>query len=169
MTRLAISLMAAGIILACFSALAMAQPTDAAPAALDVTIAPTTAKPGDKPDKPTEATKALTPAEAAEEDPVGTAAEVVNDIRAGNWREAVVGLLALLMFGLVRVRDKIKIFKGDRGGAALVMVLAVVGSLTVALATEAPLDWRLFLGAATAAWTAAGAVGWFKRIIWPKE
>ncbi len=157
--------MVVGIILTCFGALALAQPGDSGPAPLDAAAAPTTPAL----DKPATPAKPLTPAEAVEKDPVGTAGEVVQDLRAGNWREAAVGLLALVMFVLVRVRDKIKIFKGDRGGAILLMVLALVGSLSVGLASEDPLDWRLILGAATAAWTAAGAVTWFKRLIWPKD
>lgn len=110
-----------------------------------------------------------TPAEKAEEDPVGTAVDMVKDVRAGNWREAAVGALALLMFGLVRAREKTKWFKGDRGGAILVMALALAGTFSVAFASSAPMGWPLVLGAATAAWTAAGAVSWFKRMFWPKD
>ncbi len=167
MTRITVALLTFVVLVTCLLAAAHAQgdagaaEPPAAPA--DAAAAKDAAQPA------TSGTAPATPAEAAEKDPVGTVTEMVNDIRAGNWRDAVVGALALLMFLLVRVRDKIKLFKGDRGGAILVMAFALVGSLSVALASEVPLDWRLFLGAATAAWTAAGAVKWFKQIIRPKD
>jgi hypothetical protein len=118
---------------------------------------------------PTEAPAEPKPAEVVEEDPIGSVMTLINHIRAGEWRLAAAIGLALLMFALARVRDKIKWFKGDRGGAVLVMVLALAGTLSAALASDAALDWRLLAGALGLAWTAVGGVQWGKRIIWPKD
>ncbi len=112
------------------------------------------------------------PAEAdplADKNPASTASEVVADVRSGDWRHAIAGLLVLVMFGLRSVRDKIPWFKGDRGGAALVLGLGVAGGIATALYTSAPLDWRLFAGAIGAATSSVGAYTLVKRILWPKD
>jgi hypothetical protein len=110
-----------------------------------------------------------TPAEQAEADPVGVATDVVNDVKAGDWRHAVAGMLALLMLALGKVRGKIKYFDGDRGGAILVGVLGMAGAISTLLVSEAALDWRLFAGAFATVFTAVGGYTWIKRLIWPKD
>lgn len=110
-----------------------------------------------------------TPAEKAEEDPLSTAGELVSAVKNGNWRLAVALALGFLMMLLGRFRNKLKWFKGDRGGAVLVMVLSLAGALSTALASSASMDWKLFLGAAGVAWTAVGGYTWAKRLIWPKD
>jgi len=118
------------------------------------------------------AAEAVQPAsapEAAEKDPLGTLGQLVAAVRAGHWRLAASLALALLMVVLARVRDRIKWFRGDRGGAALVGLLALGGALVSALSSSAPLDWKLFLGAAGVMWTAVGGYTWVKRLLWPKK
>lgn len=103
-------------------------------------------------------------------DPVDTAGEVVKDVRAGNWREAIAGLVILLMIGLQKVGARAGIFKGDRGGALLVMLVSLLTGISAALASGAPMaDWKLWLGIVTLAWTAAGAWTWVKKIIAPAD
>jgi len=115
------------------------------------------------------ATGAQTPAAKVEADPAGSARELVAAIRGGNWRYVAALALAFMMFLLSRVRDKVKWFKGDRGGAILVGILAVAGALSTALASSGPIDWRLLLGAAGVMWTAVGGYTWLKRLIWPAD
>lgn len=110
-----------------------------------------------------------TPADKAAKHPVGTATDVVNDIRTGNWREAVAGFLALLMLGLGKTRGKIGWFRGDRGGAVLVLTLALAGTVSAALASDAALDWRLFAGAISLATSSAGGYVLIKKIFWPRR
>jgi hypothetical protein len=121
----------------------------------------------------TAATEADAPAEAAPEaaqkDPIGALLSLVEAVRGGQWRLVASLALGLLMFGLAKVRDKVKWFSGDRGGAVLVGVLALAGALSTALASDASIDWRLFLGAAGVMWTAVGGYTWIKRLIWPQD
>lgn len=115
------------------------------------------------------------PAASAEPEPepsgdfVETLFQIVNDARAGNWRLVAAGVLALLMLALGKLRDKIKWFRGDRGGAVLVMLLSLSGALSTALFSSAELDLRLFLGAAGIAWTAVGGYTWLKKLLWPGD
>lgn len=125
-----------------------------------------------------------TPLESAQADPIGTVGQLVADVRAGDWRHAAALVLVLLMLGLRKLTGKhgdgrsasqswwpaaSNFFRGDRGGAVLVGLLALGGALATAIPTDAPLDWRLFAGALVAAWTAVGAFTWFKRIWSPKD
>lgn len=156
---------------------AVADPFDAGPAAaleIDAVSGPDvalsdTVKPSAEPAAAESKSAALTPTEKAEADPVGLATEVVQDVRAGDWRHAVAGILALLMFGLSRFRGKVGIFKGDRGGAILVGLLGFGGGISTWLASDVPLDWRLFAGSMFVVWTSVGAYTWFKRLIWPSD
>lgn len=127
--------------------------------------APETEAPGEASAEP----KPATPPEQAETDPVGTVLQLVGHIKAGEWRLALALVLALLMFALARVRDKVKWFRGDRGGAVLVMVLALAGTVSTALASSATLDYKLLLGTLGLAWTAVGGYSWIKRLFWPKD
>ena len=100
---------------------------------------------------------------------IGVLGELVKSVKAGEWRYAAALALTMLMLLLNRFRDKLKWFKGDRGGAVLVAVLALAGAVATALASDATLDWRLFLGAAGVMWTAVGGYTWVKRLIWPTK
>ena len=157
----------------------LADPFDAGPAAELVIDAgpdsPEAVTPSEpvKPDEPSasEESDLLELIEKAEEDPVGLAAEVVQDVRTGDWRHAIAGILVIVMLGLskAKVREKVKWFKGDRGGAALVLALGIGGGAVTALYAEGPLDWRLFAGALSGSFTAAGIYTVFKRLFWPKD
>jgi len=106
-----------------------------------------------------------------EADPVGSVERLLAHVRAGEWRMVAAFLIAFLMYGFSRfkIRDRVKWFRGDRGGAVLVMLLALGAALSASLASQAPLDWRLFLGAVGVCWTAVGGFTWAKRLIWPKD
>jgi hypothetical protein len=104
-----------------------------------------------------------------EGDPIGSIEAFVDAVKAGNWKMVGSLALALIMLVLGRVRDKVKWFAGDRGGAVLVMVLGLLGGFSAALAAGADLDWRLALGVVGVVWTGVGGVTWLKRLIWPKD
>lgn len=109
----------------------------------------------------------MSPATKAEADPFGTVQAIVNATKTGNWRLVASLLLAVLMLALSKVRDKIAWFSGDRGGAVLVMVLALCGTLSAALATSVPISASLIFGALGVCWTAVGGYSWVRRLIWP--
>lgn len=106
---------------------------------------------------------------APEMNPVDTLGDLVSAVKDGNWRLVVSLLLGIVMFAGAKFRDKISWFKGDRGGAILAMILAMAGAVATALASDAAMDWKLFLGAAGVAWTAVGGYTWIKRLFWPKD
>lgn len=103
------------------------------------------------------------------EDPAKAIGEIVQNVKDGKWRPIAAAVLALLMLGIGRFRDKLKIFKGDRGGAVLVMVLSLGGALATTLASDAKFDLNLILAMVVTAWTAVGGYTWLKRVIWPKD
>jgi hypothetical protein len=145
------------VIAACLACLGLAYAdSDAGAAAATTDAGPTTvAVPGDMlPELPAN----------------GTVEQIVRDARKGAWRAVAVGALALLM-GLLNWlgREKFKWFGGDRGGAVLVMLLSMGGALTTALATDVPVDWKLFLGAVLVAWGASGGVKWVRQIVSPAD
>jgi len=99
----------------------------------------------------------------------GLLSDLVRNARGGQWRLVIASALGLLMLGLARVREHPRSpFKGDRGGAALVLLLALAGSFGTALASNAPLGVDLVVGALGVAFTAAGGFVIVKRLIWPK-
>lgn len=149
-----------------FTTSTMALAADAGAATVAVQDAAPAATPEPAPDPvPAEAT-----APDLEGDPVGALTSFIDAIKARNWAMVASLVLALAMLVLVKVRDKIKWFKGDRGGALLVMLLGLLGGFSTALAAPgATIDWRLVVGVVMAVWTAVGGVQWSKRVIWPKD
>jgi len=116
-----------------------------------------------------DATPAPGPSIDIESDPIGSVSRFVSAIKSGNWKLVGAMALALLMLVLAKTRDRVKWFKGDRGGAVLVSVLGLAGGFSAALSTGTAIDWKLVLGIFATTWTAVGGVTWFKRIIWPKD
>lgn len=102
-------------------------------------------------------------------DPIDTAGAVIKDVRSGDWRYAIAGILSLLMLGLAKARDNTDWFSGDRAGALLVLGLGVGGGLVTALYADGPLDWRLLAGAVGTAAMAAGGYTLAKQILWPSD
>lgn len=115
---------------------------------------------------PASETKSIAISEKA---PIDTAGEVLSDIRSGDWRHAMAGILVLLMLGLAKARDKIAWFEGDRGGAALVLFLGIGGSIITTLYASGPLDWRILLSGIAMSTSAAGTYTLVKSIIWPRD
>jgi len=100
-------------------------------------------------------------------DPGGLAWLLVTAAKDGNWRIAAAAVLSLLMLGLSYTPVRSKLFKGDRGGAILVLLLAVAGGVVTALVASVPISGALLLGSIGVAFTAAGGYQIIKRIIWP--
>lgn len=159
---------------------ALADPFDAGPAAenvIDVGEASPEVAGSSEPDNPSEAKGGPASGELAPgvgpgglvTDPVSLTTDIVNDVRAGDWRHAVAGLLALIMFILGKFREDLPLFSGDRGGAILVGLLGFGGGISTWLLSDAALDWRLFLGSQFVVFSAVGGVTWLKRLFWPKD
>lgn len=98
----------------------------------------------------------------------GSFESAIQAVKDGDWRLVSAFVLAGLMVALRRSRDRVAWFKGDRGGAVLVMLLSVFGALSTSLAAGVAVDAKLFLSAAMIAWTAVGGYTWLRRLIWPK-
>lgn len=113
------------------------------------------------------ATPATTTDAPKQAEPEVLAEDLVKAVRTGQWRMAASLALGLIMLLLSKLREKFKWFKGDRGGAILVAILAFGGASSTALASSAPLDWKLFLGTLGVMWTAVGGYSWIKKLIWP--
>lgn len=95
--------------------------------------------------------------------------QVMRDVATGDWRYAAAGCLSLLMLALQRARSKVRWFSGRRGGAVLVMVLALAGSLVTVLASSVPLTPGLLFGAFAVALTAVGGWEWVRALVDRKE
>ncbi len=99
----------------------------------------------------------------------GGPSEFVTAFRSGDWRLVAAFALIALMIGLRRIRDHVPWFKGDRGGAIMVMALSMAGAFSTSLATGAPVDLKMALSAAAIAWTAVGGYTWLKKLVWPSD
>jgi hypothetical protein len=111
-----------------------------------------------------------TPAPPVDSDPIAIGKDILQAAKGGQWRLLVAGILSLLMTLSWKLKIRTwSIFKGDRGGAILLMILALAGSFSTALATEAPVSLELVLGAVSVAFTSVGAWQWGKRLLWPKD
>lgn len=104
-----------------------------------------------------------------EGDPFEVLGKIVEAAGSGNWRLVAAFALVLVMMVVGKFRDRLAIFRGDRGGALLVMVLALGGAVSTALMTDKPLDVSLFLGAVGTAFTAVGGFQWVKRLMKPVD
>ncbi len=103
------------------------------------------------------------------DNPFETLVDFIALVREGDWRLVTGFVLMAAMLGLNKVRGRVSFFRGDRGGAILVLVLALAGSISAALFSDAGLDASLIVGAVSTAFTAAGGYTLIKRIIWPKD
>lgn len=112
-------------------------------------------------------------AETPEVNPVDTATQIVNDMRSGDWRHAIAGMLTLLMFIWNWARKNVSWLSGklagDRAGALSVLVIAVVGSLAMTLGGDAPLDYKTLLAGLWTAVESAGIFTLLKRIFMPPD
>lgn len=109
-------------------------------------------------------------AAAAQADPAGAAGEVLKDLVHRDWRQAASGAVFLMMGLLARLRPRLPWFKGDRGGALLLLLVSLLGGLGTALAAQASVLSGWFLLGSL--WTAVGAAGLHAittRLLWPKD
>lgn len=100
---------------------------------------------------------------------IGVAGELLGAIRAGDWRYVAALLLILTMYAMRRLRKRIKIFDGPRGGAILIGLLGTTTAVTMTLLASGPFDWRLLLGGLGLTWTSVGGYQWARDLIWPKR
>lgn len=100
---------------------------------------------------------------------VDLVADMVQSIRAGNWRYAAAFALSLLVLAFGGVRDRVKWFRGDRGGVVAIFVLSFGGALATSLLGSAPIDATMALTSVSVAVTAIGGFTAFKRFLWPKD
>jgi len=106
----------------------------------------------------------------AEKSEVDLLRDVVSDLRAHDWRQATSGVIFLLMAVAARFRDRVPFFRGDRGGALLLLAMSALGGVATALLAEASVFSAWFLLGSV--WTAVGAAGIHAlttRILWPKD
>lgn len=95
--------------------------------------------------------------------------QVIASARSGNWKLLLGGLLSLLMTLAYKFKVReLAIFKGDRGGAILVMLLALMGAFASALSLNQPINLNLVVSAIGIAFTAVGGWAWFNKILKPK-
>lgn len=104
-----------------------------------------------------------------EKDPVEVATRIVGDIKSGNWRMVAAGVLVLIMLGVARFRDKIKFFRGDRGGAVLVALVSLAGALVTSLYAGVSIDLAMVIAAFGTTWTAVGSRDWLRTVINPPD
>lgn len=160
------------------AALATAGPSfadDAAPAPVPAEVTPDAA-PIDVPSGPvivdTEAGTVTpapgTPADRISKDPVGVVQEAIAAVKAGNWRLVLSLVLGAIM--VLGIRFGGRVFpQTTRGKAAMVGVLAVVGTVSAALGTDVSITGSLFLGTLGVVWAAVGAREWIAALLWPKD
>lgn len=140
-----------------------------ATAAAPVVVEPAKIEPAATEPKKDEPVVKASPSETVEADPIGAATTLVTAIKGGQWRIVASLVLAFLMLALAKLRTKLKWFEGDRGGAILVGLLAMLGAFATTLAAEAKVDFQLILGTLGVMWTAVGGYSWVKRLIWPQD
>jgi hypothetical protein len=104
-----------------------------------------------------------------EADPTFGVIGLVKALSTGaSWLAVGFGL-SLLVWLLRRIGRGAGFAQSDRGGALLVMVLALAGALGAALTAGAALDLTLIAGAVSAALMAVGGRQWLGRLLWPKD
>lgn len=106
---------------------------------------------------------------AATADPFDVVGKIVEAASSGNWRLVAAFALVLVMMVVGKFRAKLAVFRGDRGGALLVMTLALGGGLSTALMTDKPINANFVLGVVGTAFTAVGGFTWVKRLMKPAD
>lgn len=109
---------------------------------------------------------ALDPAD----DPGGAVTSVLNAAKGGQWRLLAGLLLSLLVWGARSYGSKwVPWLKTDRGGAALVLALALLGGLATVLSGDSTLSFGTLANALSMAFSAAG--GWVvaKKLLAPSD
>ena len=100
-------------------------------------------------------------------DPGGFLLEIVTAIQGGDWRAVAVLAAIGLTWAAKRYGAKAWPFLGTaRGGAALALVLGVIGTLVPAVAGGAPLTLKLGIDALLFGLTSIGGWVGVRRLIW---
>ncbi|MGH8677185.1 MAG: hypothetical protein ACREUQ_02385 [Burkholderiales bacterium] len=100
----------------------------------------------------------------------GAITAVLKGAQAGNWKLALAGILSMLMFFLRNARESIPFFRGDRGGALLVMTLSILGAIATAFAVPGmKIDVNTIVTAMTVAFTAIGGWKWLSHLFVPTD
>lgn len=105
-----------------------------------------------------------------ENDPGGFISATLDAAKSGQWRI----LAGFLLVGLVWAARKwgsgvAPWLKTDRGGAALVLALALLGGVATTLLSGQAFAWGLLVNSLSMAFTAAGGYAVLKKILWPSD
>lgn len=105
-----------------------------------------------------------------EKDPGGYAASMLDAAKSGKWRLFAAGLLIALVWAARRWgASVVPWLKTDRGGATLVLVLALLGGVATTLADGADLSFALVVNSLSMAFTAAGGFAVVKKLLAPAD
>ena len=105
-----------------------------------------------------------------EKDPGGFAGEVLAAAKNGEWRLLSGLVLIALVWATRRWGSKlVPWFSTDRGGAALVLGLALLGGVATTLFEGAPLSMGLLANVVSMAMTAAGGWAIVKKLLSPSD
>ena len=108
--------------------------------------------------------------DASQGDVLEIGATIIAAAKGGEWRMAIAAILSLIMTLAYKLKvRKLSIFKGDRGGVILLLVLGLMGGVSAALASGAPISLDLAIGTLSVVLTAAGGWQVLKRLVWPKD
>jgi hypothetical protein len=105
-----------------------------------------------------------------EKDPGGFASSLLDSAKAGKWRLFAGLLLMAAVWASRRWGSSLwPWLKTDRGGAALVLALGMVGGLATALADGAPLNLALLVNSVSMAVGGAGTYAVLKKLFNPAD
>lgn len=103
-------------------------------------------------------------------DPLGFGRQLIEAAKTKAWRPLIALVLAGMVFLGRRYGAKwIPWFKTDRGGAALVLGVGVLGSLATVLFSGAALGLGVLVDGVVMGVTAAGGYIVLKRLVWPQD
>lgn len=104
------------------------------------------------------------------QDPGGVIASLLAAAKAGQWR-LLAGLVLSLLVWAARTwgSGAVPWLKTDRGGAVLVLFLALLGGIATSLAGNGPFGLSLLVNSLSIAFTAAGGFAVVKKILAPSD
>lgn len=118
----------------------------------------------------TTTTVAVTNIPDLDKDPGGFLASILAAAKSGQWRLLAAGLLMALVWAARRFGAKAWPWLAtDRGGAALVMLLAILGGIATTLGASDTITFGLFVNSLSVAFTAAGGWAILKKVAAPSD